>query len=696
MPPSEGATDVTAMRGRLIVQIGVVVALLAMVLVAVLLLIRHRWEEARERDDQRVHLAASAVRDIVGDDVSRVGTVAGLFESSRHVTAGEFAVFARRVLDDQRSLNGVSFTARVTAAERAGWERRMGRPIVEPVPTGAVPVPAAPRPVYYPITYAVGRGHPAVAGVGVDVGADPSRREALERARAVGRPQASAPVLMIGGAGAAVIVYTPIRRTAGDSRSPGFAVAVLRLDRISEALAQVLPPGLRVRVRDAASGGLLASVGPPWRGGESRELTIAGRRWTVAAAPASRAVPAVAWVVVAAGVLLAGLLAALLVLAGRRERYVREDLHEAQERLRTAFERSPIGLALVSVVPGEHGRYLQVNAAMCDITGRSEAELLATTFAAVTHPDDREDGLARMARLESGEAAHFHVEKRYLRPDGSTVHVEIDAGLVRDVTGMPLYAIALVRDVDERYELERLKSEFLALTAHELRTPLTALLGFVEFVLQDGDELTGDHREMLQTAVRRGGQLTALVGDVNTLAGADAGRVVVNPAALDLADLAAETVAAARGTASDRGVELWLEPASGPLTVWGDRTRLGQVLDNLISNAVKFTPPGGRIEVRAGRDGAAAVLSVADTGIGIAQEEQDSLFERFFRTRAATELAIPGTGLGLAICRAIVEAHDGEIAVTSGHDEGTTVTVRLALHAAGPADATVGAARSGW
>jgi signal transduction histidine kinase len=114
----------------------------------------------------------------------------------------------------------------------------------------------------------------------------------------------------------------------------------------------------------------------------------------------------------------------------------------------------------------------------------------------------------------------------------------------------------------------------------------------------------------------------------------------------------------------------------------GDRSRLAQVLDNLISNALKFTPTSGRVSVRVSRTGRDAVVEVADTGVGIPTEEQDRLFERFFRSSNAMEQAIPGTGLGLTIAKTIVERHEGSIEIESAEGKGTTVRVRLPLGAA--------------
>jgi signal transduction histidine kinase len=126
-------------------------------------------------------------------------------------------------------------------------------------------------------------------------------------------------------------------------------------------------------------------------------------------------------------------------------------------------------------------------------------------------------------------------------------------------------------------------------------------------------------------------------------------------------------------------VELTLDAEPVPL-VRGDRDRLAQALDNLVSNAIKFTPDGGRVVVRLMREGDRAVLEVQDTGIGISQPDMQRLFQRFFRTQRATSAAIPGVGLGLTIAQAIVHGHEGQISVQSVDGQGTTFRIELPLH----------------
>jgi signal transduction histidine kinase len=230
-------------------------------------------------------------------------------------------------------------------------------------------------------------------------------------------------------------------------------------------------------------------------------------------------------------------------------------------------------------------------------------------------------------------------------------------------------------------ELDRLKDEFLSLVSHELRTPLTSIRGYLDLVLdEEAGELNPEQRRFLQAVERNSGRLLRLVGDLLFVAQADAGRLSLEREKVDLAELAAHCVEGAAPAASEKSVTLVLMANPVPALV-GDRGRLAQVLDNLVSNALKFTPAGGTVEVRTFSAGEAVILEVEDTGIGIPEADQPRLFERFFRSSVADDRAIPGTGLGLAIVKAIVEAHAGLISIESREGKGTTFRVDLPLAA---------------
>jgi signal transduction histidine kinase len=192
----------------------------------------------------------------------------------------------------------------------------------------------------------------------------------------------------------------------------------------------------------------------------------------------------------------------------------------------------------------------------------------------------------------------------------------------------------------------------------------------------DPDELSEPQRRMLDVISRNTRRLRDLVEDILTLSKIESGGYGSDRTPLDFAKVIDRALVTIGPVAAKNGVTLHLD-VRGPLPVRGDGAQLDRVLDNLLTNAVKFTPAEGMVTVKAERRGHQAVLVVADTGMGIPAAEQQALFGRFFRATNAIKQAIPGTGLGLAIARTIIDNHSGTIEVASDETSGTTVTVRL-------------------
>jgi signal transduction histidine kinase len=233
----------------------------------------------------------------------------------------------------------------------------------------------------------------------------------------------------------------------------------------------------------------------------------------------------------------------------------------------------------------------------------------------------------------------------------------------------------LLRQNERLREADRLKDEFVALISHDLRTPLTSIMGYLELVLDD-DNLTEEQRGFLNVADRNADRLLRLVNDLLFVARFEAGELELRPTELDLAAVVRQSIEESGPRAAAGGVELTCE-AGAVSAVQADKGRMFQLVENLVSNAIKFTPDGGEVRVSVTPVNGVVRLEVADTGIGIASGEQERLFERFFRASTASEHQIPGTGLGLYITRAIVEAHGGSIAVRSDPGEGTSFCVEL-------------------
>ena len=221
---------------------------------------------------------------------------------------------------------------------------------------------------------------------------------------------------------------------------------------------------------------------------------------------------------------------------------------------------------------------------------------------------------------------------------------------------------------------ESLRREATADLAHELRTPLSGILTRIE-AAQDG--VLPDEQANLAAMHNEALRLRQLVDDIGRLADAQQLGTLQTMEALDLAAVAAERVVVFGGRSSEAGLELASELEPAP--VWGDRGRLEQVVDNLLTNAVRYTDAGGSITVRTRADGQHAVLEVTDTGIGIAADELPYVFERFWRSDKSRARRSGGAGIGLAIVQELVRAHRGHVEVASRPGQGSTFTVRLPL-----------------
>jgi PAS domain S-box-containing protein len=239
--------------------------------------------------------------------------------------------------------------------------------------------------------------------------------------------------------------------------------------------------------------------------------------------------------------------------------------------------------------------------------------------------------------------------------------------------GAYLGRVWTLREVTDVRQVDRIKDALVATVSHELRTPLTSIIGYLDLLGTD-EPLNEEDTRYVEIVRRNAARLQRMVEELLFLSRVDAGGIELDLAEVDVVDLAKAALGSADPAAAAKRIALEYE---GPeaLHARADGNRLGQVLDNLISNAIKFTPERGRVLVSLGREGDSLVASVADTGVGIPQAEQARLFERFFRSSATRD--VPGTGLGLTIARAIVDSHGGEIEFRSVPGEGTTFTFTL-------------------
>jgi len=336
---------------------------------------------------------------------------------------------------------------------------------------------------------------------------------------------------------------------------------------------------------------------------------------------------------------------------------------------------------------GSVGRFLHFQAG--SLTGRRFLDLV--------HDDDLACAEAFFADLVARPGPRPNAEFRLLSANGAWVAVEAlgnnllaDARVqgivvtIRDISERKALEEGLRLQVEELTELDRIKTDLVSTVSHELRTPLTTVVGHVE-MLTDGEfgELTAEQLWAVSSIERNSKRLLTLIEDVLTLAKIENGGLHLILAPTDVASLVDDVAAAAAPMAATRDVALTIDGCADTPDVVADRSALERALMNLVSNAVKFTPAGGSVTLRVTHDDHMARFAVADTGIGMSDDDKARLFTRFFRSPTAMSMAIPGTGLGLAIVKQIVDDHGGTIHVESVAGAGTTITFSIPLVPAG-------------
>ncbi|UKA53173.1 HAMP domain-containing histidine kinase [Arthrobacter sp. FW305-BF8] len=234
-------------------------------------------------------------------------------------------------------------------------------------------------------------------------------------------------------------------------------------------------------------------------------------------------------------------------------------------------------------------------------------------------------------------------------------------------------AVVVYSDVTGLVEALSAKEELISNVSHEFRSPLMSVLGNVDLVLDEADALSPDSVRRLEVVQRNAERLLSLVSELLVSASA---VLAVHPRRTDLAGLIENSIGSVQAQADASNVSLSTD-VPAPLWAHADPLRISQALDNLVSNAVKYSPDGGKVTVSARRSESWVQLKVQDTGMGISEEETSRIFTRFFRTQAARQAAIPGVGLGLSITKTIVERHGGDISCQSKPGAGTTFTLTL-------------------
>ena len=238
-------------------------------------------------------------------------------------------------------------------------------------------------------------------------------------------------------------------------------------------------------------------------------------------------------------------------------------------------------------------------------------------------------------------------------------------------------AVLAVFDLTQQRRLETIRRDFVANVSHELKTPLTVIRGFADTLAEEPELPDETRRQFAQTVRASAQRMHRIVDDLLDLSRIESGGWVPNPVMLDMRSAASDAVLGVREVADAKGVAITVEPDEAATAVFADATAVRQILANLVENAVRYTPSGGRVVVASKSEADGVTISVSDTGIGIAAEHLPRIFERFYRVDPGRARDAGGTGLGLAIVRHLAEAHGGRVRAESIPGRGTTISVFL-------------------
>jgi PAS domain S-box-containing protein len=347
------------------------------------------------------------------------------------------------------------------------------------------------------------------------------------------------------------------------------------------------------------------------------------------------------------------------------------------ERMLTQNILDTIKEGILLVAPS--GRVIQVNEKMCDLIGSRPSEIVDKEYEDWIQElvNSTEDG-AEITKFFDQILFHGKVSEHSLvyhqqAPAERVIQVYCEA-LERD--GKKIGTVMVHRDISKEYEVDLMKSEFVSTVSHELRTPLASVLGFTELILNK--ELKPERqKKYLTTIYQEAKRLTALINDFLDVQRMEAGKQTYEKKYVDVAPILEEIIETYQ--LNNPAHEIHLERGTDQTMVYGDKDKLAQVFNNILSNAIKYSPNGGNIFVNVFIDGSHLKIAIKDEGLGIPADALDKLFTKFYRVDNTDRRKIGGTGLGLAIVKEIVKAHDGDITVDSAPGDGSVFTIIFPL-----------------
>jgi PAS domain S-box-containing protein len=705
--------------------------LLTTVLVALGVTATSAWDAQRHRSDF-TRDAQTAAQDLAGrlrEPLLALEAVRGLVQVKPLPTRDEFERATRGLLQEDSTLIALGLTLPVARADLARFNAAAvadgfpGFDARDRSRAGDLIRPDGEDMMVIRLIEPLSRN---AAALGLNSRNAPAARAAIERTTASGRPIATAGLQLSqdrdGSTG--VVVYQAVNasRGSGSAGPQAVAFATLRLDLLLERLAQRWPRHLGTCLLDLDPAARVARLGGPLgceavQRGDSATLPLvrlpldfAGQHWELRFydLPGYAPPPDRSWAIALVGLLGTAMVGALLLLMSGRTQHVEalvnertkalerevasralgeRALKQSEQRFRSIFETASIGIAFADL----NGAFQEVNPAFCKLVGRSAEELLTRRSIDVTHPDDREGDIRLARRMMRGDIPFYRRVKRYVRPDGSIAHARVLVSALRGADGRPHRLVGVVEDITDQLRMEALdrarqtaeaanqaKNEFLSRMSHELRTPMNAILGFTQLMQIDASEpLSPAQRKRAQQIAQAGWHLLEMINDTLDLSRIEAGSLRLVPGVLELAPLLERALALVQHSAAERGLSVTQRLDPSAATLFGDATRVTQVLTNLLSNAVKYNSERGSIliEARCPEPGWVEI-AVQDTGLGLSDTQRAALFQPFNRL-GREDSGLPGTGIGLVISQRLADMMGGSLRADPVPGPGACFVLRL-------------------
>lgn len=690
----------------------------ASIFLAVQILTGFTWQQTQARIDARADKQSEEEFEKVADSLGQKlraynDTLYGyraLYAASSSVTRDDFQRYLQgaSLLTNYPGITAISFIERVPADQKSAYEARVRSDRSLPaLDLSQVRIrPQTNKPEYFAVTYI--EPQPATASsIGFDISSDEARRQNLERARATTKPSGSGTINLNAATGGKPERYgffmtLPMYSSVQPKNETlvGFVNVVFDYKQLFGDALGTPTEGLQVNVYDEIGNKPLYSSGSVEREGARVRSVVAeaaGRPWRIELVSAKNygltATEARShyWVL-GLGTFLSLIVAGVVVVIGRR----REDALLLAEKItydlqaernsavgnyrRTQAILSSIGDAVFAVDP--KGVIILFNPMAEQISGYSVDEALGKHYSDVLDfrfEKNNKPNTSFITKALSGKHAKMANHTVIVHKEGNRTPVADSAAPILDDHDNLIGAIVVFRDVTQELAIERAKDEFVSLASHQLRTPATGVKQFLG-MLREGyaGKLTSEQAEMVEDAYASNERQINIVQDMLDVARLDAGRMKLEYTKVNVGELLTAIVAEQQGTIDSRKQTLKLK-APKALTNMLDANRIRMVLENLISNASKYTPEGGTITVAARKIDGKLEVVVQDSGVGIAAEDISKLFGKFSRIANPLSTKVGGSGLGLYLAKQIVQLHGGKIVVTSSPGKGSRFTVVLPL-----------------